>query len=260
MRWVSSSPRRGCDERRALRPASLRFPMSPDPIRGRTEARLVVRLVGACMALGALYAAWRLAGATWEEGGRHPVELLVQGMVGAAFGAFCGATLGMVLAGVMGLGRIAVAVVSRSGPDGASGAQLPFVLASPSFSIRARPAEGRWHEFSIELGGLRFPEAGGDILASFVSQLREVLERTQGTPLAEMEGTPQLEQVRDPQAQYLGHVVFSGYNTLYFHRLPQGTMHVVFADSRGRVLAHARVGDLARDWLPQLRVLSATHR
>ncbi len=133
----------------------------------------------------------------------------------------------------------------------------PLRLESERFSIigkLTRTSNGqRWYEFDVESDGKKYSEIGGQAEDYFVSTMFEILSKKSGKKLSTLKHAPYKSYVGGDDAEYMGHVVFSGHTTLYFFKLGMRISHVVMADSEGKMLTHTALGiDVADAWLKQL--------
>jgi hypothetical protein len=109
----------------------------------------------------------------------------------------------------------------------------------PLLELEARRTEhDRWYEFGGTVGGKHFAQLGGQAIDLFAEQVEESLTNPAGMPLSEKENPAFAAEINDHNACYLGHAFFSGYNTFHFFRRHDGSLHIVLADSQGKLLAH----------------------
>lgn len=130
-------------------------------------------------------------------------------------------------------------------------------LESDSFALTGqRVNEPDWYEFDARVNEMRFEQIGGETRLRFINSLIAVLSNDHGIALETIENAQFTEFVGGAKAEYLGYIVFSGYNTFYFFKQDGELMHVVFADKDGKLLAHTKLSpELRASWLGELHCL-----
>jgi hypothetical protein len=130
-------------------------------------------------------------------------------------------------------------------------------LESDSFALKGqRVNDLDWYEFDTRVNNVHFRQIGGEVRLRFIDNLITVLSNEQGITLEKIENAQFTEHVGGAKTEYLGYIVFSGYNTLYFFKQDGEVKHVVFADKDGKLLAHTQLApELRANWLKELHSL-----
>ena len=98
-----------------------------------------------------------------------------------------------------------------------------------------------WYEFEVVSNGMSLGNVGGQVKSEFAEQMIAVLDKKKGTRLGSIQRAQFKQLVGGDDAEYLGSVALSGYNTFYFFISGPDTIHVVLADSEARVLAQSHL-------------------
>ncbi|QQS03407.1 MAG: hypothetical protein IPK50_13950 [Fibrobacterota bacterium] len=135
----------------------------------------------------------------------------------------------------------------------------------PDFEIQADQFEikgcwsgtDNWFNFFLSHGSNGVVELGGVDAVEVVEDLKQLLSKKSGKKLAEMKNPAFLDFAGGMDAQYLGCVSFSGYNTIYFFMQGDSLSRIVVADGIGNVLC--TFGVLSADqkrWLEKINEFS----
>jgi hypothetical protein len=129
-------------------------------------------------------------------------------------------------------------------------------LESDSFVITGVPStRPDWYEFEVVSNGVELGKVGSQAKSEFIKKMLAVLENRNGTKLGSIPRAQFKDIVGGDDAEYLGYVVLSGYNTFYFFKSGPETIHAVLADSEAQSLAHSQFDIHVFDlWQRQLKL------
>ncbi|NEO85839.1 MAG: hypothetical protein F6J87_16535 [Spirulina sp. SIO3F2] len=127
---------------------------------------------------------------------------------------------------------------NESKPDSFSLDERGFQLSA----YRDSSAFMDWYDFTLANNSEDLGQIGGSPLDRFSQRLLEIADTHSGKPLCSIQKAKYKNIVGGDGTEYLGFIVFSGYNTLYFFRKKFGAEHVVLADSSGALLTHQELG------------------
>lgn len=121
-----------------------------------------------------------------------------------------------------------------------------MTLGSGNFRIvGARSATNdRWYEFSAAIDGV-VHAVGGQTGRTVLEEMRSLFTKERGKRIRDIPNAPYRHELGD--VEYLGHLAFSGYTTLYVFRDDSSTLHVVLAAPDGKLIAHTRLDAAARE-------------
>lgn len=128
-------------------------------------------------------------------------------------------------------------------------------LRSDTITIQGQLAtQPEWFEFDVTCNGQSLGPVGEQALSVFIRDMLDVLDKASGKRLRQIPGAAFKELVGGDDSEYLGHVMFAGYNTLYFFKEGTTWIHVVLADSGADLMGHARLApEVFRSWGRYLR-------
>jgi len=140
------------------------------------------------------------------------------------------------------------------------------VVASPTPTICLRNGDfaligavgsvAGWCDFTLVTKDATIESIGGHSWPAFAEDMLSILGKESGRALRTISGAAFAGAIGDDDAEYLGNVPLSGYNTFYFFRDSSARVHVVVADADGKLLVHTLCSaQVISEWKCRLEAL-----
>jgi len=129
-----------------------------------------------------------------------------------------------------------------------------IVLESDTLSIHGyRKNDLDWFEFDTCIAGKEYKCIGGEDRKIFLDQLYKILTKNEGKSITEIDNFKYISLVGGNEAEFMGCLVVSGYNSFNFFRLNGEIKNVLFLDRDMKLIAHTELmQDFKETWIKKI--------